>query len=87
MQIKDTKRYPHIRVTAQANEHAEKIVEALQARGLSVSKTSIVSELIMLCPIETITKHTPSKRAVKKSHVRKDDGEGYFLNKSRPAGV
>ena len=40
-----------IRVTEQAYTRVEEIVANMRARGLSVNKKSIVSELIMLCPV------------------------------------
>ncbi len=53
------KKYPQVRVTELADEHIKKVIRILRSRGLSVSKTSYLSELILSQPI-------PSAPAVKK---------------------
>jgi hypothetical protein len=51
MPTKPQKNRKQIKVTLQANDHAEKVVSVLQALGKSVSKTSLVSDAILSIPL------------------------------------
>lgn len=44
------KNRPQIRVTTLAHRHIEKIVAVLSASGQSISKTSLVSQIILSVP-------------------------------------
>lgn len=61
MATAENEKYPKVRVTKQAREHLEKLIPAERARrGLNVSMTDVVSELILNQPIPVIP--TISKR-------------------------
>jgi hypothetical protein len=60
----ENEKYPKVRVTRQARAHLEKLIPAIrETRGLNVSMTDIVSELILSEPIPAMP--TPKRRARK----------------------
>ncbi|MBM3180610.1 MAG: hypothetical protein FJZ86_09660 [Chloroflexi bacterium] len=60
-------KYPIIRISNLANRRADEIVEALEARGIDTSKTSVVSELILSMPIPQPTQPVEKKRRFRKA--------------------
>lgn len=54
MTKKPYKNRKQIKITLQANDHAEKVVSVLQSIGQSVSKTSLVSNAILSIPLPTV---------------------------------
>ncbi len=60
-------KYPIIRISNLANRRADEIVEALEARGIDTSKTSVVSELILSMPIPQPTQPVEKKRRTRKA--------------------
>jgi len=60
-------KYPIIRISNLANRRADEIVEALEARGIDTSKTSVVSELILSMPIPQPTQPVEKKRRSRKA--------------------
>ncbi len=62
------KEYPQVRVTRQARAHLDKLIPAeRERRGLNVSMTDVVSELILSQPIpESIPQPTPAVVEVKR---------------------
>lgn len=66
MATTENEKYPKVRVTKQAREHLEKLIPAERARrGLNVSMTDLVSELILNQPIPVIP--APAKRRIRKA--------------------
>jgi hypothetical protein len=60
-------RYPIIRISKLANKRADEIVKALAARGITdVSKSSVVSELILSMPIPAAPEGEAKKRRTPK---------------------
>lgn len=59
----ENKEYPKVRVTKQAHAHLARIIPAVrEERGLNVSMTDFVSELILSTPIPQPTRAVEEKK-------------------------
>jgi hypothetical protein len=66
--MNENKEYPKVRVTKQAHAHLAVLMPAIRKqRGLNVSMTDIVSELILSQPIPQATTVKPLRKARKAS--------------------